>query len=276
MRGSAARIRNDARCGRPFIGDGGLSVDLVCYLHPGWEPHIRPAEATREWMTATPQSFAYRCLPLDIANAHGWELLSPCGFEARWTGGGGTEQVDIRLDAGSKPDMAPVSLFGQGVLTFHIPGLFRTPSGWNLWVGGSPNRPKEGVYPLTGIVETDWAPYTFTMNWRFLRRNHWVRFEAGEPICFFFPIQRGYLETVTPKFVPMEADPEVMRQFKEWSRSRDEFHARMTHQPPPSGSATWQKNYYRGVDADNRPAVADHSTKLRLRPFADSKTDSIS
>jgi Family of unknown function (DUF6065) len=245
-------------------------VDLICYLHPGWEPLIRPAEATRDWMTETPQSFAYRCLPLDIANAHGWEILSPCSFDARWTGGIGADQVDIRLGPGSKPDMAPVSLFGQGVLTFHIAGLFRTPPGWNLWVGGSPNRPKEGIYPLTGIVETDWAPYTFTMNWRFLRRNHWVRFEAGEPFCFFFPVQRGYLETITPKFVPMEADPEVIRQFKEWSSSRDEFHARKAHQPLPSGSETWQKNYYRGLDADNRAAITDHSTKLRLQPFADS------
>src|SRR3954447_25951948 len=86
-------------------------------------------------------------------DTHGWEVLSPCTFEARWAGGIGTDQVVIRLAPGSKPEMAPVSLFGQGVLTFHIAGLFRTPPGWNLWVGGSPNRPKEGVYPLTGIIE---------------------------------------------------------------------------------------------------------------------------
>src|SRR5580692_8143916 len=104
------------------------------------------------------------------------------------------------------------------ILTFHVEGLFRTPPGWNLWVGGSPNRPKDGIYPLTGIVETDWAPYTFTMNWRFTRPNHWVRFEAEEPICFVFPIQRGYLEEVTPRLMPMESDPEVLRQFAEWSR----------------------------------------------------------
>jgi hypothetical protein len=227
-------------------------------------------------MTATPQSFAYRCLPLNIANAHGWEILSPCSFEARWTGGTGTDQVDIRLSPGSKPDMAPVSLFGQGILTFHIAGLFRTPPGWNLWVGGSPNRPKEGVYPLTGIVETDWAPYTFTMNWRFVRRNHWVHFEAGEPVCFFFPLQRGYLESITPKFMPMKSDPEMMRQFKQWSRSRDEFHARMARGAPRSGSDTWQQNYYRGIDAENRPGAADHSTKLRLKPFTHLESDSKS
>ena len=137
-------------------------------------------------MTETPEAFAYRCLPLNIANAHGWEVLSPCTFDARWWGGTATDQVEIKLMSDSDPRIAPVSLFGQGILTFHIAGLFRTPPGWNLWVGGSPNRPKENIYPLTGVVETDWAPYTFTMNWRFTRRYRWVRFEAREPICFSF------------------------------------------------------------------------------------------
>lgn len=219
-------------------------------------------------MSATPDSFAYPCLPLDIASAHGWKLLCPCSFDAWWGGGSGIDDVIIRLAPGSERDMAPVSLFGQGVLAFHVAGLFRTPAGWNLWVGGSPNRPKDGIYPLTGVVETDWAPYTFTMNWRFLRRNHTVRFEAGEPICFFFPVQRGYLETIVPKFVAIESDPEVVRQFKSWSRSRDEFHARVSRERPRSASDTWQKNYYRGLDPDNQPRASNHSTKLRLKPFS--------
>jgi hypothetical protein len=243
-------------------------VELICYLHPGWEPWIRPAEATREWMTNTPESFAYRCLPLDIANAHGWEILWPFGFSACWAGGAGTDSVLIHVPPNADPNRMPVSLFGQGVLTFHIAGLFRTPPGWNLWVGGSPNRPKDGIYPLTGIVETDWAPYTFTMNWRFTRPNHWVRFEAGEPICFVFPIQRGYLEAITPKLVSMTDAPDVMRQFAEWSRSRNEFHDKMARETPQSGAEKWQKDYYRGIDPDNRTGASDHQTKLRLRPFA--------
>jgi hypothetical protein len=227
-------------------------MDLICYLHPGWKPLIRPAEATREWMDATPEAFAYRCLPLDIANAHGWEILSPCAIEAQWWGGSGTDQVKIRLAPGSDPATAPVSLFGQGILTFHIAGLFRTPPGWNLWVGGSPNRPKDWLYPLTGIVETDWAPFTFTMNWRFTRAYRWARFEAGEPICFFFPVQRGYLDQVTPRLVPMEAEPGLLERFHGWSKSRDAFHARMGEETPRAGSEKWQKHYYRGVSSPMR------------------------
>jgi hypothetical protein len=243
-------------------------MDLICYLHPGWEPLIRPAAATRAWMDNTPEAFAYRCLPLNIANAHGWEVLTPFGFEARWSGGNTVKDVEIRLPAGAKHDLAPVSLFGQGVLTFHIFGLFRTPPGWNLWVGGSPNSPKDGIYPLSGIVETDWSPYTFTMNWRFTRPGHWVRFEEKEPVCFVYPVQRGYLDEVKPKYVPMEKNADLMRQFRAWSASRDQFQAKVAKEQPAAGADKWQKRYYRGVDMDEKPGVPDHQIKPRLAEFA--------
>src|ERR1700727_1164499 len=76
-------------------------MDLICYLHPGWAPLIRPAPASRRWMDDTPESFAYRCLPLNIANAHGWEILSPCAFDAIWTGETGTDAVTIRGGGGA-------------------------------------------------------------------------------------------------------------------------------------------------------------------------------
>jgi len=243
-------------------------MDLFCYLHPGWKPLIRPASATRAWMDATPEAFAYRCLPLNIANAHGWEILNPVAFQAYWRGGTSTSDVILRLPPDAPRDIMPVSLFGQGVLTFHIFGIFRTPPHWNLWVGGSPNSPKDGIFPLTGIIETDWAPYTFTMNWRFTRPRHWVRFEANEPICFVFPIQRGYLDGIEPKYAAMESNPELLQQFKAWSAARDAFQASVAKAPPAAGTDRWQKRYYRGIDMTDRQAVADHQIKPRLAPFA--------
>ena len=243
-------------------------MDFLCYLHGGWQPLIRPAEATRAWMDATPEAFAYRCLPLNIANAHGWEILTPAGFSAYWRGGSATADVIVRPDAGMPQIAAPVSLFGQGTVTIHIQALFRTPPGWNLFVGGSPNRAKDGIAPLSGVIETDWSPYTFTMNWRFTRRNHWVRFEANEPICFVFPVQRDALEAMVPKYVPLASDPDLQAQFTAWSRSRSGFQAEVAKNPPRAGSEQWQKRYYRGIDMNDRPGVADHRAKLRLQPFA--------
>jgi hypothetical protein len=244
-----------------------MAMELICYLHPGWAPLIRPAPATRAWMDDTPEAFAYRCLPLNIANAHGWEVLSPCGFDAIWNGETGVDAITIRPESGAVQSRLPVSLFGQGVLTFHIEGIFRTPPGWNLWVGGSPNRAKDGIAPLTGIVETDWSPFTFTMNWRFTRPGQWIHFDAMEPICFLVPIERGAIEGFVPKFEPLDSDPATMERFLAWSRARDAFHQRMAIDPPRTPADRWQKHYYRGVDAGGESLVEDHQTKLRLRRF---------
>ena len=242
-------------------------MDFLCYLHEGWHPLIRPAEPTRPWMDRTPESFAYRCLPLNIANAHGWEILTPAGFEAYWRGGSSTADVIVRPDVGMPSSSAPVSLFGQGTFTIHVQALFRTPPGWNLLAGGSPNSAKDGVAPLSGVIETDWAPYTFTMNWRFTRRNHWVRFEAGEPICFIQPTQRDALERMNPKFVPLSDNPNAARQFAAWSESRNSFQAKVAEKAPSAPTDQWQKRYYRGLDMDDKPGVPDHQAKLRLKPF---------
>ena len=243
-------------------------MDLVCYLFPGWEPRIRAASAKRDWMDAAPESFPYRCLPLNIANGHGWEILSPCGFEVEWNGGLAADDVVVRPDPGSRDRDSPVALFGQGTFTFHVEGLFRTSPGWNLFVSGPPNSAKDGVAPLCGIIETDWSPYTFTMNWRLTRPNNVVRFEENEPFAHIFPIQRGAIEGIEPTFAPLDDDPDLKAQFQDWSRSRDAFHERMRTDPPDNPSERWQKLYYRGQRPDGQCPVADHQSKLRVREFA--------
>lgn len=105
----------------------GFAMELTCYVYDGWEPGIRPASPRREWMDATPERFAYRCLPLAIANAHGWELPSACGFRARRDGGTGVGAVEIVVDPQDAASaFGPVSLFGDWTITFHVPALFRT------------------------------------------------------------------------------------------------------------------------------------------------------
>jgi hypothetical protein len=242
-------------------------MELTAYLHPGWAPLIRPAPATRAWMDATPESFAYRCLPLNIANAHGWEVLSPCAFDAIWDGGSGIAAVTIQLAPDADPGRAPTSLFGQGIITFHIEAIFRTPPGWNLWICGSPNRPKDAIAALTGVVETDWSPFTFTMNWRFTRPGHWIHFDAMEPFCFLFPVERRAVEAFEPAFAPLGADPATEARFRAWSQARDAFHARARQHPPKAPTDRWQKHYFRGVDVGGEALISDHRSKVRLRPF---------
>lgn len=219
-------------------------------------------------MDEAPESFPYRCLPLGIANSHGWEILNPYGFEVVWNGGMAAEDVAIWTDEGGKVNDAPVALFGQGTVTLHIQGLFRTPPGWNLYVSGPPNSFKDGAAPLAGIIETDWSPYTFTMNWRLTRPNHPVRFEENEAIAHIFPVERGIVEQVEPTFVPIDQDPELKAMFEQWSQSRDAFQQHVRDHPPEKPSDKWQKFYYRGLTPDGKCPVGDHQAKLQIREFA--------
>jgi hypothetical protein len=242
-------------------------TELTCYVHEGWSPRIAPASAKRNWMDDTPDSYAYRCLPLAIANAHGWEVLNPCAFEARWDGGQGPDSVEIRPDPGADPAKAPVSLFGSGTITFHIEGVFRTSPGWNLWIAGPPNSFKDGIAALGGVIETDWSPYTFTMNWRFTRPGQWIRFEENEPFCFFFPVPRGGLEKITPQLRPIEDEPDLLDAFRSWSAARAAFQTWVKETRPTKPADQWQKLYYRGLDPQGRPGPADHESRVRPAPF---------
>jgi hypothetical protein len=237
-------------------------MKLTAFVVDGHQVKIRPAPVEREWMEATNQRFAYRCLPLNIANGFGWEILCPATFTALWAGSPAIDGVRIQH---SHPTPPAVSHFGHGTLTFHIPCLFRTEPGFDLMAQGPINRPKDGIAPLSGIVETDWAPYTFTMNWVFTR-NGAVRFEKDEPFCHIFPVRRGELESVEPEIRRLSAEPELQRQFRTWTASRSQFNADLKVTGTKAQSERWQKSYYQGIDPDGR-STGEHRTRIRLRSF---------
>lgn len=214
-------------------------------------------------MDATPNRFAYRCLPLNIANCHGWEVLCRQRLVAVWDGRADTDAIQVSCDG----DSMAVSHFGSGVLTFHVPVLFRTEPGYDIFVTGPFNRPKDGIAPLTGVIETDWAPYTFTMNWLFTRPGHPVVFEAGEPVCHFFPVARGALEAVRPSFEAIQQDGDLNSSYRRWARERDAFNDGLKQGDPDTARAGWQKAYFRGRMPDGQNGAGDHRSKLRLRAF---------
>jgi Family of unknown function (DUF6065) len=234
-------------------------MKLIAYLLDGHRIEMRPAPLERAWMSATEQRFAYRCLPLNIANAHGWEILCPSGFVAAWNGGRGKDAIEIFPDAGT---VAPaVSHFAHGVLTFHVPCLFQTEEGFDLMVQGPINRPKDSIAPLSGIIETDWAPYSFTMNWMFTRPGAAVRFEKDEPYCHVFPLRRGQLAQFEPELRPLADNPALKREHDRWMNARFQFNRELEQENSQAREEGWQRSYIRG-SGDNAP-----NTRLRLKDF---------
>lgn len=239
-------------------------MKLTGYVLEGHTVSIRPAPIERPWMEATPSRFAYRCLPLNIANCHGWELLCNRRIIAIWNGGVGVDAIQL---LGEDIQSIATSHFGSGVLTFHVPVVFRTEPGYDLFVTGPVNRPKDGIGALTGVIETDWEPYTFTMNWLFTRAGRPVVFEAGEPICHFFPVARGALEIVRPTFEAIQKKEDLHSVFSTWAKGRDAFNADLAQGDAVAQKQAWQKAYFRGQTPDGEDGVDDHRNKLRLKKF---------
>jgi hypothetical protein len=239
---------------------------LIAYTLDRPLPALHPAPVRRDWMDASPQGFAYRCLPMTIANSHGWVVLGESSFDAVWNGGDRASDIALKFQHEATP--APVSHFGSGVLTFHIDMLLRTPPGMNLWVSGPPNAPKDGIFPLTGIVEADWAPMTFTMNWRFTRPFHSVRFVAGEPICFFFPIPRDLIRETRPETRPLAGEQALHTAHQAWRDARGAFNKGLKQEGSAAQSQGWQRHYHRGEDNAGQGASHGHETRIQARPFS--------
>jgi hypothetical protein len=248
----------------PPASGGVATPDLLCYPTEPDPPQIVPARADRDWMDTTNERFAYRCTPLSIANASGWELVLPFSFEASWLGGADRSEIVIRSnDADPRLERLVTSHFGHGVLTFHTGWLFRTPPGWALWVRGAPNTSKRNIAPLDGLVETDWLPFTFTMNWRFTRMGT-ARFEKGEAFCFITLTPHGLLDAVRPRVMKLEDDPALNLAFQKWKTDRKDFNARLQALEPAAVAQGWQRTYLQGKGAAPEEKPHFHLSKRKL------------
>ena len=249
-------------------------LELIAYYMPPLpEMGIVPAPRGRVWMDATTHRVAHRCLPLLVANEAGWALLNPHSCTVTWTGG--REQDAVRVDYDEDVPgrrRAAMSQFGQGVVSFGVPYLFRTPPGWNLLARPPANWPKDGATGLEGLVETDWAVSTFTMNWQLTRPGLPVRFEAGEPFCVVVPQRRGELERFRPAFRDTHADLATHAGLSAWLAQRHDFQVRKFLAEHGHGHqddlVAWEQDYFKGVAPDGTRAP-EHQTKLRLLPFAE-------
>jgi hypothetical protein len=225
---------------------------------------IVPAPRRREWMETAKDRWPNRCLPLLVANESGWALLNPCAFEAVWDGRESPDAVTIAFD-GAKPEPEPVRThFGFGVITWTIPYLFRTPAEYHLLARGPANWPKDGACALEGLVETDWAFASFTMNWKLTRRGHTVRFEEGDPFCMIVPQRRGELETFRPEIRNIASDEEAREELVAFARNREQLqrekYASMRE------LTDWERHYYKGLTPRGNPAPA-HAVKRQLAEF---------
>ena len=250
----------------------GEARPLIAFVTRDNAPPIGPAPIGRAWMSEMAElrmGWPNRCLPLLIANQSGWELRNPCGFTATWVGQEDGMDVIVAPDRRVTGQFLPSGHFGNGILTWHLPMLFRTPPGYNLLVRGPANYPKDAVCPLEGIVETDWASASFSMSWKFTRKLMPVRFDVDEPICMIVPQRRAELEEFAPELRRIESDEELNRKYETFLRARDDLGRTHAEADVAAGDRLqWQGDYTRGKHADGEDGSPDHQTRRHLRDFA--------
>ena len=246
---------------------------MVVKLHALTEhpPEVRPARAKRQWMDDFPDRHAYRCLPLSIANASGWEVLCPVPVQIRWNGGMAKEDIEV-IGLKPLPDGAPIdhfcrSNFSRGIITFHLDYLIETEQDWGIIATGPFNDPKPEAAPLTGIIESEWLPYPFTMNWQLLRPGI-TRFEEGEPFCFFLPVPLRVLPNTDIQIHRLADDGELQARHNQFRDTRNDFMARINAGDREAIKEAWQRHYFVGRHPDGVLAP-EHLNKLRLNEPVD-------
>ena len=223
------------------------------------------ADWRRDWMDATVNKFAYRCLPLTIANQTGWIINNPVGFTATWDGNPNAGGIAFKFDTGAAEWHGWVNdQFGNGIVTWNTPFLFKTqPAESRLLVMGPANRFKHGAAPLTALIETDWMNASFTMNWKLTAPGLPVRFDVGEPLFQAVPMVANVgadLEGATVTYRRLAEDPATYAAYQAWQQARDDFHQQKRDgQVAPDA---WQKDYFKGKDMLGRTVTSGHKTKL--------------
>lgn len=254
------RQRSDTIIAYPFENHGTRLTGKIV-------DEIKPGTPRREWMDETPHRFAYRCVPMTMANSLGWELLNPARCELVWNGDPSTDSLQVRfLDDESAGN--PTSHFGSGIVTWNSPAVFRTPPGVGIMVTGPSNRPKRGITPLQGFVETDWLPNGFTMNWMITEPDYPIVFEAGEPFCRIFPYRKDYVENFQIELRDSKDDPEFRERVIAWTRDREigMQRARAVTDHEEGGRGYWSGNYIKGRDTLGK-LHHDHKNAFKCKPI---------
>jgi len=236
-------------------------MKVRAFTHGPMVPELRPARPHRDWMDAFHERHAYRCLPLAIANNFGWEVLAPCDLRIDYDGGYGAEAIKL-----SAEDDYPLvshfaaSNFTRGILTLHTGYIFRTDPGWSLLVTGPINEPKGFMTPLTGIVETDWLPYPFTMNWQLLRAGSF-RIRKGEAFCNVVPVMIEPVAEAEIEILDGKEEPGLIEAMNGFAARRGALMSKFDD--PEATRESWGREYFRGALADGIKAD-NHFHKLRL------------
>ncbi len=223
---------------------------------------IVPLKIHRDWMNKTQEKFAYKCLPLNVANQYGWAVVSPCDFKVSWYGGTHEENVEV-FDIPDEYSACIQSHFGDATFTINPDFIIQTPENYSIYIRGIPNKEYGILKPLDAIVETDWLPFTFTYNFKFMESGIY-EFKKGDLLFCFFPILRNTVENFEIISQNIEENPQLNNDFKEFATARQDALNKRGLQP-----YGFQRFYADGRGPNKVYNITNHIKKLFFKEVKD-------
>jgi hypothetical protein len=214
---------------------------------------IRPCKIDREWMASFPKRNPYRCNPMTVANGYGWEIYSPSTFTAIWDGSAGQSDVSgisFRSEKGAK---LPSHHFGSGILTWETGFLIKTEFPYAMYINSPSNVVTKNATPLSGIVETYWLPYPFTLNWKINEPGYPIIINEGDILAQIFPIQINVFDEMEVIVKNTDEAPEdLKKKYYSWSTNRNK------------NLNNFQGHYIRGEIPDTSHSEKNRYSKINV------------
>jgi hypothetical protein len=176
---------------------------------------------------------------MTYANVYGWELVLQQDVVVKWDGGNSVPTII----SGAEHEGRQIAYGGIiGMVSFSTGWAFGTESGYETWIGGSPNFMVDGASPLSAIIPSSWWPDEFQMNRMITKIGEPVTFEAGMPFMFFTMFDSSVNENVEFTVENLWDKPELMASRQKYG---DIKMANNRDNP-----WTWTKGIRTGLDAD--------------------------
>lgn len=172
----------------------------------------------RDWFDQSENRKFYDDVTFTLANQSGWELLVPEDFDIEWTGG--DKPTDVIVHCLASEAYRFYTGMGHGVCSIRTGYVVRTPPDYAILCTGAPNFFKDGVVPMTSIIESNWAHVTFFVNWKMTRPGR-VSFKKHEPIGFCTIVPHRQLESFELRVDSLKSNDDLYSKYMMWQNYSD-------------------------------------------------------
>jgi Family of unknown function (DUF6065) len=216
---------------------------------------ISQTSVRREWMDDTWDKHAYRCFPVNTANAVGLSISFPEDITFIWDGISDSTPDHIKILAGEKYCS---TARGNATISFNTGLVVKTDETTSIMSIVPPNFFLYGAEAFTSVMSTSFYNQAFPVAWRATAVNVPITIPAGFPVATLIPISLKELAETEINF--WGEDPEKFG--NDWLAYNSEYGKTVGE---ISMSGKWADFYRNAVDHRGNSIGSHEVSALRLK-----------